>query len=146
MAQIAASSQFTTSSRPSNSAWISSESYVIAIASLPDHYAAAASAPSNLLEIYDKQSLQRIQALAGHDVSVSSLKTVDNIAGFARQSLVSSGHDGSVKVWDDRSNSHSIKSALNPFLSCHSSIFGSRSTFLSPIVTYPPPLFLSWRF
>ncbi|KIY71827.1 WD40 repeat-like protein [Cylindrobasidium torrendii FP15055 ss-10] len=112
MAQIAASSHFTTSLRPSKSSWISNEAYVIAIASLPDHYAAAASAPSNALEIYDKQSLQRIQSLAGHDVSVSSLKTVDNIAGFARQSLVSSGHDGSVKVWDDRSNSHSIKNGL----------------------------------
>ncbi len=104
------SPQFLSYPLPTRSLPSTSQSYVLAIASLPAHYATARSTPSNTVEIYDKTSLQHIQTLCGHDTATTSLKTVESIAGFNRQSLVSSGHDGSVKVWDDRSNSHSIKS------------------------------------
>ncbi|KAK0467894.1 WD40-repeat-containing domain protein [Desarmillaria tabescens] len=103
------SPQFLSYPLPTRSLPSTSQAYVLAIASLPAHYATATSTPLNTIEIYDKASLQHIQTLSGHDTATTSLKTIESIAGFSRQSLVSSGHDGSVKVWDDRSNSHSIK-------------------------------------
>ncbi|KAK0498357.1 WD40-repeat-containing domain protein [Armillaria luteobubalina] len=116
------SPHFLSCPQPTRSLRSTSQSYVLAIASLPAHYATARSTPSNTIEIYDKASLQHIQALSGHDTTITSLKTVEFIAGFTRQSLVSSGHDGSIKVWDDRSNSHSIKMTNlgkhNALLSC----------------------------
>ncbi len=111
MAQsLVPSAQFSTHPAPSSTTRLPTDAYVLALAALPGHYAAASSSPSNTIEIYDKASMRHIQSLPGHDTATSSLKSVDAIAGFARQSLISSGHDGSVKVWDDRSNSHSIKS------------------------------------
>ncbi|KAF8900022.1 WD40-repeat-containing domain protein [Mucidula mucida] len=110
MAQsLVPSAQFSTHPAPSSTTRLPTDAYVLALAALPGHYAAASSSPSNTIEIYDKTSMRHIQSLPGHDTATSSLKSVDAIAGFARQSLISSGHDGSVKVWDDRSNSHSIK-------------------------------------
>lgn len=111
MAQsLVPSAQFSTYHRPSNTTYLPSQSYVLHLASLPGHYAAVSSAPTNTIDIYDKSSLRHIQTLPGHETATTSLKTIDSVAGFTRQSLVSSGHDGSVKIWDDRSNSHSIKS------------------------------------
>jgi WD40 repeat protein len=89
---------------------VSSNAYILSISSLPRHYAASTSAPSNVIEIFDKSTLQRIQSLPGHESATTSLHAVNTIAGIPKKSLISSGKDGSVKVWDDRSNSHSIKS------------------------------------
>jgi hypothetical protein len=98
-------------SSPLRSLSSSSQAYILSIASLPAHYAASASAPSNTIDIFDKSTLQRIQTLPGHGVATTSLHSVENVAGIHNVSLMSSGKDGSVKVWDERSNSHSIKSA-----------------------------------
>ncbi|KAF9468780.1 WD40-repeat-containing domain protein [Collybia nuda] len=98
-----------TSNIPLRSSGSSSQSYILSIAALPAYYAASASAPSNTIDIFDKSTLQGIQTLPGHEVATTSLKTVENVAGISGKSLMTSGRDGSVKIWDERSNSHSIK-------------------------------------
>lgn len=88
----------------------SSGSYVLSIASLPSHYAAATSAPANAIDLFDKTTLKGVQTLPGHEFAITSLHNVDNVAGVLNECLISSGRDGSVKIWDNRLNSHSIKS------------------------------------
>lgn len=95
---------------PRLSANLSSGSYVLSITSLPSHYAVVASAPANVIDLFDKTTLKSVQTLTGHEVATTSLHTVSNIVGVANKCLISSGQDGSVKLWDERSNSHSIKS------------------------------------
>ena len=94
---------------PHLSANSSSESYILSITSLPSHYAASASAPTNVIDLFDKTTLKGVKTLPGHEMATTSLHTVNNIAGVMNKCLISSGKDGSVKVWDDRTNSHSIK-------------------------------------
>ncbi|KAG6861490.1 hypothetical protein C0995_015917 [Termitomyces sp. Mi166 len=101
--------QFKSTQTPLKSAHLSSQSYVLSIVSLPGHYAASASAPANTIDIFDKTTLQGVETLSGHDDATTSLHSVENITGLFGRSLISSGRDGSVKIWDLRSNSHSIK-------------------------------------
>ena len=100
---------------PHLSANPSSGSYILSITSLPSHYAAAASAPTNVIDLFDKTTLKGVQTFPGHNVATTSLHTATNVAGMMNKYLISSGKDGSVKIWDDRSNSHSIKSR-SPFV------------------------------
>uniref|UniRef100_A0A8H7XZ04 WD40 repeat-like protein n=1 Tax=Psilocybe cubensis TaxID=181762 RepID=A0A8H7XZ04_PSICU len=86
-----------------------SSGYILGLTSLSSFYAASASAPFNVIDIIDKSTLKHVQTLSGHEVGTTSVHTTLNMAGFAKEYLVSSGKDGSVKVWDERSNSHSIK-------------------------------------
>ncbi|KAG6836924.1 hypothetical protein H0H93_001290 [Arthromyces matolae] len=101
---------------------LSSQSYVLSIVSLPGHYAASASSPANTIDIFDKNTLQGVETLSGHDISTTSLHAIENIPGISGPSLMSSGKDGSVKIWDSRSKSHSIKmtnlGASRPLLCC----------------------------
>lgn len=97
-------------SSPHGSTSLSTEAYVLSLASLPAHYAAAASAPSNFIDLFDKTTLQGVQTLAGHEVATTSLQAVDSIAGISRRVLISSGKDGTLRTWDERSNSVGIKS------------------------------------
>ncbi|KAF9448468.1 WD40 repeat-like protein [Macrolepiota fuliginosa MF-IS2] len=85
------------------------DAYVLSLANLPTAYAASASSPSNKIDLIDKRSLRRIQTLPGHDVATTSIRAVDCVTGMPGRTLLSTGKDGSVKVWDDRSGSHSIK-------------------------------------
>jgi WD40 repeat protein len=101
---------FQSYSSPQRSSQSSSQAYILSIACLPAHYAASASAPSNTIDIFDKSTLQGIQTLPGHGGAITSLNAVQNVAGIYNISLMSSGKDGCVKIWDERSNSHSIKS------------------------------------
>jgi len=50
-----------------------------------------------------------VQTLPGHEIGTTSLRSVETIANISRPCLVSSGLDGSIKVWDERTNSYSIK-------------------------------------
>ena len=93
----------------------SSGSYVLSITSLPSYYAAAASAPANVIDLFDKATLKGVQTLPGHEFSTTSLHNVDNLVGMSNECLISSGRDGSIKIWDNRSNLHSIKSEC-PFI------------------------------
>ena len=95
---------------PHLSANSSSGSYVLFITSLPFHYAAVTSAPANVIDLFDKTTLKGVQTLPGHEFATTSLHSVDSVAGVSNKCLISSGRDGSVKIWDNRSNSHSIKS------------------------------------
>ena len=100
---------------PHLSANSSSGSYVLFISSLPSYYAAVNSAPANVIDLFDKTTLRGVQTLPGHEFATTSLRSVDNVAGVSNECLISSGRDGSVKIWDNRSNSHSIKSEC-PFI------------------------------
>ncbi|RDB20465.1 WD repeat-containing protein 89 [Hypsizygus marmoreus] len=102
------SAQFKGSDTPIKSSQLSSASYVLAIANLPGHYAASASAPANTIDIFDKSTLQGVETLSGHEIATTSLHAVENITGISSTVLVSSGKDGRVKVWDPRSNAPGI--------------------------------------
>ncbi|KDQ28880.1 hypothetical protein PLEOSDRAFT_1011799, partial [Pleurotus ostreatus PC15] len=115
---------------PINSTSLSSEAYVLALANLPSSYAAAASAPSNRIDIYDKESLRGIQTLAGHEVAVTSLSTVDLFVGSNQPCLISSGKDGLVSIWDQRSGAPSVQMTTyeggnRPLLCCDVSVDGT---------------------
>ncbi|KAF4602526.1 hypothetical protein EYR40_005737 [Pleurotus pulmonarius] len=115
---------------PLKSTSLSSEAYVLALANLPSSYAAAASAPSNRIDIYDKESLRGIQTLAGHEVAVTSLSTVDLFVGSNQPCLISSGKDGLVSVWDQRSGAPSVQMTTyeggnRPLLCCDVSVDGT---------------------
>ncbi|KAJ6567269.1 WD40-repeat-containing domain protein [Mycena vulgaris] len=100
---------FSSTSTPIKSVSLSSQAYVLSLAPLPQYYAASASAPSNTIDLFDKATLLGTQTLPGHEIGTTSLRSVETIANVSRPSLVSSGMDGSIKVWDERTNSYSIK-------------------------------------
>ncbi|KAF8624583.1 hypothetical protein AX15_005804 [Amanita polypyramis BW_CC] len=106
---ISLSPYFSTSSEPSRSSNSSSQAYVLSIVSLPTQYAASASAPSNKIDIFDKSTLKNIQILSGHEVATTALRAISRIGESSNVSLVSSGKDGNVFVWDDRTNSYGVK-------------------------------------
>jgi len=108
------SPDLTSTARPLQSTRLPTDSYVLSLASLPSCYAASSSAPSNLIELFDKTTLRHIQSFQGHKDATTSLKKISTIAGQTGDLLVSTGKDGSIKVWDGRSNSHSIKSEYTP--------------------------------
>lgn len=85
------------------------DAYVLSLATLPTSYAASASSPSHKIDLFDKSSLRLIQSLPGHQVATTSVRAVDHILGAPTRTLISTGKDGSVKIWDERSGSHSIK-------------------------------------
>ncbi|KAF5363563.1 hypothetical protein D9756_000957 [Leucocoprinus leucothites] len=85
------------------------DAYVLSLANLPTAYAASASSPSNKIDLLDKGSLRCKQILPGHDVATTSIRAVEQVVGMPSRTLVSTGKDGSVKIWDDRSGSHAIK-------------------------------------
>jgi WD40 repeat protein len=96
---------------PHLSANVSSGSYVLSITSLPSYYAASTSAPANVIDLFDKTTLKHIQTLPGHEFATTSLHCVNNLAGvLPNECIISSGRDGSIKIWDNRSNLNSIKS------------------------------------
>ena len=87
---------------------------MLSLASLPSYYAAATSAPSNAIHIFDKANLQPVSQLAGHDEAISVMRSVPNFAGSLRETLVSCGKDGMVKVWDERTGSPAVTSKHKP--------------------------------
>ncbi|KIY45980.1 WD40 repeat-like protein [Fistulina hepatica ATCC 64428] len=114
---------------PLHSASVPSQSYVLSIATLSNHYVVSASAPINTIEVFDKTSLHPVQSLPGHDVAITSLKAVSSLVGLSGECIVSSGQDCAVKIWDGRSTSHCIKltdtGGTRPILCCDVSPDGS---------------------
>lgn len=88
------------------------DAYVLSLANMSNTYAASASSPSNKIDLIDKRSLRQVQTLPGHDIATTSIRAVNCVVGMPGRTLVSTGKDGSVKVWDDRSGSHAIKRML----------------------------------
>ncbi|KAJ4495767.1 WD40-repeat-containing domain protein [Lentinula edodes] len=102
----------------------SGETYVLSLANFDGKYAAMSSGSSlnsstrnagnnkNTtcpIYLYSKQTLQREQTLPGHEISSTFMRSVVSMAGLGRPVLVSSGKDGSVKVWDERSGGYGIQ-------------------------------------
>ncbi|KIJ70375.1 hypothetical protein HYDPIDRAFT_65519, partial [Hydnomerulius pinastri MD-312] len=104
------------------------ESYVLSLTALGDYYAASASSPTNQIHIFDKSTLQTARILQGHDNATTYLRTIHALGGSNREMLLSSGKDGYVKVWDERTGSTSIKletsGRLRPLLCCDASSDG----------------------
>ncbi|KAH6915545.1 hypothetical protein BKA70DRAFT_1259249 [Coprinopsis sp. MPI-PUGE-AT-0042] len=107
----------------------SSSPYVLNIASLPSHYAISTSAPSNAIKVLDKRTLGFVASLGtsgstsssnsktgkpssgsgsgvttrqAHEGSITSLKSYTRFLGEKKGGLMSSGKDGRVVLWDER--------------------------------------------
>ncbi|CAE6439846.1 unnamed protein product [Rhizoctonia solani] len=64
--------------------------------------AASFSSPQNNIMLFDKNTLAAIRTLSGHTEGITSLKSVDVLAGTTRRGLISSGRDGRIRIWDER--------------------------------------------
>lgn len=95
---------------PLSSSSLPSDAYFLAIAALGSYYAASASAPSDRIYLFDKTSLQTLHSFEGHQGGITSLHGVDSVAGTNRRATLSSGRDGVVRVWDDRTGATAIES------------------------------------
>ncbi|ESK93566.1 wd repeat-containing protein 89-like [Moniliophthora roreri MCA 2997] len=81
-----------------------SDSYVLSITSIPgqSRYAVSTSSPSsNAIQIYDKSTLRPVKNFSGHQQGNSYLRAIDGLG------LVSSGKDGYIRIWDQRSSGSS---------------------------------------
>lgn len=93
------------------------DNYVLSLTPIANLYAASASSPSNQIHLFDKTTLQRSGVLKGHEHATTHLCTVRGLAASAREMLLSSGKDGCVIAWDERSGSASIKSGSSTSVS-----------------------------
>ncbi|KAF9224375.1 WD40 repeat-like protein [Gyrodon lividus] len=104
------------------------ESYVLSLTTLGNYYAASASSPSNQIHLFDKTSLQSVGVLQGHENATTYLRTIHALGTSNREMLLSSGKDGCVVAWDERSGTTSIKmetsGRLRPILCCDASSDG----------------------
>jgi WD40 repeat protein len=103
------SPRFTSLRAPLKSSQLSAQAYILSIANLHAHYATSSSAPSNIIDIFDKSTFQRVGTFTAHENATTSLYAVENVGGNLNKTLVSSGKDGYVKFWDTRSRSSSIE-------------------------------------
>jgi WD repeat-containing protein 89 len=104
----------------------SSSPYVLNIAKLPSHYAISTSAPANAIKVMDKRTLGFVASLGtsgssstsvakagkpgasattgqAHEGGITSLKSYTRFLGENKGGLMSSGKDGRVVLWDERS-------------------------------------------
>lgn len=102
------SDTFKAVSKPIKSTNLPSDAYVLALASSASFYAAAASAPSNTIHLFDKSRLQAAQSLPGHGGGITTLISSSDFGQSSASVFVSCGMDGTVKVWDERVGSSSV--------------------------------------
>ncbi|OCB84533.1 WD40 repeat-like protein [Sanghuangporus baumii] len=103
------SAAFVDSSRPLSTVTFPESSYVLSIAELQSHYAAAASSPSNAICILDKSDPRVIvRSLPGHTEGISYMRTARLLQG-AHDVLLSCGADGRVKTWDERAGTVGVQ-------------------------------------
>lgn len=100
---------------PLKSSRLPCDAYVLAIATFGSYYAVSASAPSHRIYLFDKTSLSTSLSFEGHREGTTSLRGVDSVAGTNRRVVVSSGRDGVVRVWDDRTGTTAIESKCVKF-------------------------------
>ena len=91
---------------PLASTKLPTDAYVLSTAVLPDFYAASTSPPSNAIHLLDKTSLRTIRTLPGHSTATTALRSALFTFSSCRDALISTGKDGTVKIWDDRSPTH----------------------------------------
>lgn len=116
---LSLSSTFANSSRTLSSTVLQDSAYVISLASLQSHYALATSAPSNAIHLLDKSDCKSIvNSLPGHNGGITYMRTATATQG-ARQSLMSCGQDGAVKIWDERSGAAGIQSKQSFLYALH---------------------------
>ncbi|KAH9062019.1 WD40 repeat-like protein [Lactarius vividus] len=89
------------------------DAYVLAVAVVGSYYAVSASAPSHKIFCFDRPSLQVFQSFEGHAGGTTSLRAVDSLAGVNQRAIISSGKDGVVRVWDDRTGAAAIESTCS---------------------------------
>ena len=101
--------------RPKATGSIPSKAYVLSTASLPRHYAAAASSPANTIHLFAKTDLRHLTTLDGHAGGTSSIRSANLYATSYTPdaTLASCGQDGCTRIWDLRSNSSVIESAFS---------------------------------
>ncbi|KAI5124881.1 hypothetical protein M0805_007311 [Coniferiporia weirii] len=125
MDALAVSSSFASSNRTLSSTLLPENSYVLSIAASQSHYAAAASAPSDAIHLFDKSDCKTVvSTLPGHDGGINYMCTADVFQG-ARQVLLTCGKDGSVKAWDERTGAVGVQMLTSgrrvPLISCDAS-------------------------
>ncbi|KAL4082095.1 WD40-repeat-containing domain protein [Scleroderma yunnanense] len=107
-----------------SSASLPESNYVLSLTSLQNFYAASASSPSNKITLFDKVGLRSVQILPGHEDATTYLRTIHAFGGSTKSTLLSSGKDGCVRAWDERSGVVSIQmmgSGRRPLLCCDAS-------------------------
>lgn len=95
---------------PLKSSSLPCDAYVLAIAAVGSYYAVSASAPSHKIFLFDRSSLRTFRSFEGHEGGTTSLRAVDSLAGVNQRVIISSGKDGVVRVWDDRTSATAIES------------------------------------
>lgn len=91
------------------------ENYVLSLTPIANFYAASASSPSNQIHLFDRATLRTTGVLKGHEHATTQLRTIHGLGESTREMLLSSGKDGSVIAWDERSGSAGIKSGSSTF-------------------------------
>ena len=104
------SPSFIEQTEPLKSSSLLCDAYVLAIATVGSHYAVSASAPSHKISLFDRTSLRTSRSFEGHVGGTTSLRAVDSLAGVNQRVIISSGKDGVVRVWDDRTSATAIES------------------------------------
>lgn len=94
---------------PLQSSGLPCDAYVLAIAVVGSYYVASASSPSHKIFCFDRPSLRISQSFEGHAGGTTSLRAVDSLAGVTQRAIISSGKDGVVRVWDDRTGAAAIE-------------------------------------
>ena len=104
------SPSFIEQTEPLKSSSLLCDAYVLAIATVGSQYAVSASAPSHKIFLFDRTSLRTSRSFEGHVGGTTSLRAVDSLAGINQRVIISSGKDGVVRVWDDRTSATAIES------------------------------------
>lgn len=110
-------------SNPIKTVSLPSGAYVLSLASSASFYAAAASAPTNVIQLFDKSRLDSVQSLPGHDRGVTTLISPPVFANESSSVFVSCGKDGHVHIWDERAGSmgqmdHASGHKLRIYIGC----------------------------
>ena len=111
------SSSFKATNQTLHKTALPGENYVLSLTPIANFYAASASSPSNQIHLFDRATLQTTGVLKGHEHATTQLCTIRGLGSSTREMLLSSGKDGCVIAWDERSGSAGITSASSTSVS-----------------------------
>ena len=135
MSHLHPSPSFRVTNKALHQTFLQSESYVLSLTSVASLYAASASSPSNQIHLFDRATLQSTGVLKGHEHATTHLRTVHPLGASTCEMLLSSGKDGYVVAWDERSGSASIKSGSFASVSSKTNALTTQRTCLKPVET-----------